>query len=434
MISRIFESLAGRATAADAVVKTDDTLSLAISAEGESRVSSSRTRASHLRLLHEGRIGFASTTGDDVKELVGQALASAASGEVLALLLPAAAPVPEVSTRTPQTAAADVGTLHHLARALGDRLVRSGRRVEVWAERSYGAVQVANSRSVLAGYDVTLAGAGAVVESIGAGWAPPVRVHCAASALPTLFEIEALVTLVEERLDPPLVGIPAAFPRQAAVCMAPRALATFLRPLKAALSGYEALLGASPFRGRMYEQVLDQAITVVDDPLEPGRPGSRPVDDDGVPSRRLPLISAGQVTGMIADLQLGARAGVPSTGHAWRVPGATARVGFTNLRMAPGKRSRDELLAEMGQGLLVLDLDWGTGPNPISGAITMKAPWAYLVEGGAVRGRLEGVVLSGNVFAALRGEVEVGNDLSWVGAQCLPSVVLRLTAYCNAWL
>ncbi len=432
MIGSILDSLAGRVTGADVVVKTDDTLSLAISPDGESRVMSSQFRTSHLRLLRDGRIGFASSTGADVAELIGHAMMSAASGEALPLLFPAAAPLPEVSTRTPQAAAADTSSLEYLARALGDRLLRSNRRVEVWAERSLGAIQVANSRAVWAGYDVTLAGVGAVVESIGAGWAPPLRVHCAAAALPTLLEVEALVAEVDQRLDPPIVALPGGFPREVPVCLAPRALGTFLGPLKAALTGRAALLGDSPLRGQLQQKVFNAAITLIDDPLASGRPGSRPIDDDGVPSRRLGLITAGYVTARLADLQVGASAGVPSTGHAWRFPGSSPRVGFTNLRMAPGAGSRSELLAGMGWGLWVADLEWGTGPNGISGAVTLKAPWAYLVQDGVVLGRLEGVVLSGNVFEALRGEVVVGNDAIWVSAQCLPSVVLRLTAYCNA--
>lgn len=426
MIVAVLDALAGRVASADLVVKTDDTLSLAISADGESRVMSDQTRTSHLRLLRDGRVGFASTHGDDVTDLIGHAMTAAASGEELPLLLPAAAPMPEVSTRNPQAAAADTATLDRLARGLANRLLRSDRRVEVWAERSSGAVQVANSRAVLAGYDVTLAGVGAVVESIGAGWAPPVRVHCAAAALPTLLDIEALVTEVDQRLAPPIVPLPAGLGKELPVCLAPRALATFLRPVRAALAGREALLGASPFRGRLQEQVVAAAITLVDDPLAAGRPGSRPVDDDGVPSRTLPLINAGYVVGLLADLQLGAKAGVPSTGHAWRFPGAPPRVGFTNLRMLPGSTSPAALLAGMGTGLLVADLDWGTGPNGLSGALTLRAPWAYLVESGAVVGRLEGVVLSGNVFNALNGEVAVGSDATWIGAQCLPSVVVRL--------
>lgn len=427
MIGRILDALAGRVTAVDAVVKTDDTLTLAISAEGDSRISGNRSRVSHVRLLREGRVGFASTTGDDVTELIGHAMASAASGEELPLLLPAAAPVPEVVTRTPQAAAADAGTLRQLARGLGDRLSRSDRRVEVWAERSNGAVQVANSRSVLAGYDVTLVGLGAVIESIGAGWAPPLRVHASGSALPTLLDVEALVSEVDQRLDPRIVGLPTRFPHEVKVCLAPRAVATFLRPLRAALSGHEALLGASRFRGRLQEQVLEESVTIIDDPLRPGRPGSRPVDDDGVPSRTIPLISGGVLTGLLADLELGARAGVPSTGHAWRLPDSSSRVGFTNLAMAPGVRRRDELLASTELGLFVADLDWGGGLNCISGAIRVRAPWAYLIEGGEVRGRLEGVVLSGNVFDSLNTDLAIGNDATWVGAQCLPTVVVRLS-------
>ena len=80
----------------------------------------------------------------------------------------------------------------------------------------------------------------------------------------------------------------------------------------------------------------------------------------------------------------------------------------------------------MGWGLLIADLEWGTGPNTLSGALTLSAPWSYLVAGGRVVGRLEGVVLSGNVFDALGGEVRVGNDAVWIGAQSLPSMVMRL--------
>src|SRR5262249_59557723 len=109
----------------------------------------------------------------------------------------APAPLPAVASHAPQAGAADAVTLDRLARALLERLQQSGRRVEVWAERASGSVQVANTRGVHAGYQATLAGVGAVVESIGAGWAPPCRVHAAGAALPTLGDIERLVAEVE---------------------------------------------------------------------------------------------------------------------------------------------------------------------------------------------------------------------------------------------
>ncbi|NOT07198.1 MAG: TldD/PmbA family protein, partial [Gemmatimonadales bacterium] len=347
-------------------------------------------------------------------------------GEELALFLPAPAPVPAVVTRAPQAAAADVGTLDGVARTLLERLTHSHRRVEAWAERSMGSVQVANTRGVLAGYDVTLAGAGVVVESIGAGSAPPLRLFWSGSSLPTLLDLEQMVTEAERRLGPPPLGPGALKVAAPPVYLTPRAVATFLRPVRAALVGYEALLGRSPFRGKAGEMVLDRKLSIVDDALTPGRPGSRPVDDDGVPSRRVPVVTEGVLQTCLADLMVGARAGVPSTGHAWRFPQAPPRVGFTNLRMAPGPDDEWARLAAARTGLLVHDLDWGPGPSPLGGIVTFRAPWCYLIEAGQVVGRLEGVVLSADVFEVLgEGRVRaVGNDATWVGAQCLPSLVV----------
>ena len=425
MIGRVLDALAGRVAAADVVMKTDDTLTLAISADGETRVAGGRSSASHLRVVRGGRAGCAVTRDDDVAELAGHAMMAAASGEELELFLPAPSPLAQVSTTTPQAAAAGTAVLDGLARALLDRLVRNNRRVEVWAERSYGSVRVANTRGVLAGYDSTLAGVGAVVEFIGAGWAPPCRVHLSGAALPTLFDIEGLVAEVDRRLDPPLLEVSRTVPASLPICLAPRAVVAFLRPLRAALLGHEAWLGRSPLRHRRGEQVFDEKLSVTDDPLAPERPGSRPIDDEGVPSRRLRLVERGRLLAFATDLSVGVRANAPSTGHGWRLPSVAPRVGFTNLRVEPGTANRNALLAGMGSGLLIADLDWGAGPNPLVGTIALRAPWAYLVEAGEVSGRLEGVVLTGNVFEVLQRIVAVGSDATWIGGHCLPSMVVE---------
>jgi len=425
MIARLLDRLAPRVGAADTVVKSDDLLSLAISPEGDTRTTSARSRTTYLRVLKDGRVGHAATTGDDAEDLVARSLAAASCGAEVALLLPAPAPLPGVASYAPHAVAADATTLDGLARALLERLQQSGRRVEVWAERASGRVLVANTRGVHAGYHATLAGVGAVVESIGAGWAPPCRVHMAGAGLPTLADVEALVAEVDRRLRPPILERYRPLATATPVCLAPRAAAAFLRPLRAALAGYEAWLGSSPLRDRLGERVFDEKLTVSDDPLAPGRPGSRPIDDDGVVSRRIPLIERGRLLALLADLEVGARAGVPSTGHGWRTPGAAPRVGPTNLRIAPGIEGPATLLTMLGRGLLIEELEWRGGPNALGGTLSLSAPWSYLVEGGVVRGRLEGVTLSGNVFNALGRLGAVGNDATWLGALCAPSLLVE---------
>jgi PmbA protein len=371
----------------------------------------------------DGRIGYASASGtpDGLRD---RALAAAHAGPPLELYLPLPAPLPEVPIRSPAVATADVPSLDGLARALFERLQRTHRRIEVWVERSIGSIQVGNTRGVLTGYDVSLAGAGVVIESIGAGYAPPCRVHQSGVALPELVELEELVDEVDRRLDPPLLQERRRFGAMLPVCFAPRAVAALLAPLRAALSGREALFGDSPLRDRLGERVFDPKLTITDDPLAPGRPGSRPVDDDGVVGRPISVIERGRVVAFLADLETGSRAGIPSTGHAWRTVGSGSRVGFTNLRIAPGVETRATLLTMMGRGLLVEDLEWRAGPNPIRGTFNLAAPWTYLVENGTMRGRLEGIRLGGNVYDLLTRIGAIGSDVTWVGAVCAPSLLL----------
>jgi predicted Zn-dependent protease len=93
--------------------------------------------------------------------------------------------------------------------------------------------------------------------------------------------------------------------------------------------------------------------------------------------------------------------------------------------VTPGIEGRATLLTMLGRGLLVEALEWSGPPNPLSGALALRTPWCYLVEGGAVRGRLEGVTLSGNLFELLGRLVAVGSDARWVGAVSVPSLVVE---------
>jgi PmbA protein len=424
VIERLLHAVAGRVAAADAVTKTDATVTVSLDDEGRVTVTESRSEVSHLRLARDGRVASASGTDLAPHLLAERVLADLPEGEPITLHFPAPAPLPGVMTRSPQAAAARADALLSMLRPFAGRLARTSRRVEVWAERSSGLIRVGNTRGVLAEYEASTVGVGAVIESIGAGAAPPCRLHVAGATMPSMVEIEGLVAETDRRLDPPPLES-LRLPARLTVCFAPRALAVLLLPLRAALLGREALLGRSPLRGRRGESLFDARFSLVDDALIPARPGSRPIDDDGVVSRRVDLVREGRLEAMAADLRIGALAGVPSTGNGWRPAFGPARAGFTNLLVRAGEADRSALLASLSPGLLIEDLDWGAGPNPLPGAIAARAPWAYLVEQGEVRGRVEGVSLTGNVFDLLTRVVAIGRDATWVGSWCAPSMVFE---------
>jgi PmbA protein len=126
----------------------------------------------------------------------------------------------------------------------------------------------------------------------------------------------------------------------------------------------------------------------------------------------------------VRDLATAARQQRPATGHGWRRGIRAPTVGFSNLRLEPGPDDRAALFRALGSGLLVADVSWGPAPNPEPGAFRVHAPWCFLVDQGAIVGRLPRAILSGNVFDLLRRVVAIGSDAGWIGAATLPSVIV----------
>src|SRR5262249_14304618 len=135
--------------------------------------------------------------------------------------------------------------------------------------------------------------------------------------LPSDADLETLVRSLETRLTaalkivtPPEGAMPVVF--------TPAGLAAIVLPLEQALSGTTVLQGSSPLAGKIGEMLFDARLSIIDDPLAPGRPVSRPVDDECVPSRSNALVERGKVGKFVYDLETAARAKTESTGNGRR--------------------------------------------------------------------------------------------------------------------
>lgn len=424
MITRLLDGARSRVQMADVVAKTDETLTLRLR-EGEVVAAHTAEQAGHnLRVVAEGRVGVAGTTDLDADALFEAALASAAAGEEAPLLLPSPSPLPKVHTHVPRAAAASVVELVQLGRRITDRLRQGGRSVTLHVERSVGSVQVGNTRGVDTEYQVTLVALDVEVVTQSDDGGVRAVGHLAGADLPDQEAVEALVADLEQRLAWAATSAPAPA-TNAPVLLLPEALRTFLGPVQQALVGKAHLLGTSPLADRLGEQVLHPSLFLTDDPLCHGRAGSRPVDDEGVPSFRAPLIEGGVFRRCIYDLETGALAARPSTGHGRRSTFGKAQPAFSNLVLDAGEEDLDSLLAIMGDGLLVDAVAGGTGGSSRSGTFTHPVVLGYRVQGGEVAGRVEGVVIAGNVFDSLASIGGIGRDARWIGSSHLPPLLLH---------
>jgi PmbA protein len=126
-------------------------------------------------------------------------------------------------------------------------------------------------------------------------------------------------------------------------------------------------------------------VTIHDDGRDPaGLPAG--FDAEGVPKQRLALLDAGVCRDLVFDAETAARAGRTSTGHGLPAPNAWGPFP-TNMVMAPGDASWEELIGGLDRGLLVTRFHY---TNPVHSkrliVTGMTRDGTFLVEGGRVVG------------------------------------------------
>ena len=418
MIPRLLELIHRAGARGDLVAKQDETLVLELADGALVRAAVLRERGVNVRVLREGRSGVAGTTDDDADAVVGAAVAGSEHGPPAEVDLPEARPLPRVLTRVPRAAAVASDELRFLGQMVSDRLVGEGRRVTVAVERGIGSVRIANSVGLDAGYETSLV---AVLGEVTLKDGTAIRSHLAGADLPEGETIERLVEGLRRQLT--WTQVDAATPRgHLPVCFLPAAAASLIAPARTALLGRSALQGASPFAARIGERAFDPGLTIIDDPTMDARPGSRPLDDEGVPSSRTVVVESGVVKGLLYDLESATRAGTRSTGHARRTTFGKPQTAWSNVVVEPGPHNLESLLGMIEDGLLVgaLEDEGHVGP---AGGFTLPVALGWRVVKGEVVGRVKGAVIAGNAYELLAKLRGIGRETEWRGSQCLPAMV-----------
>jgi PmbA protein len=386
----------------------------------------------NLRVVSGGRVGIAGSTAVDAAPiaLVERALASAELGEPLALVFPSSAPLPRVPTAFDRAANASLDALIAIGRELVERLAREGCQVNVTVEREIASTQVANTMGADGAYRSTGVAISAEIWRISGNDVLAIGDGFEGADLPTPEALTALVRSVESRLELALtvVGSPEG---SLPVVFTPAGISALFLPVTQALSGKAVFQGISPLAGKLGEPVFDPAFTLVDDPLTPGRSASRPIDDECVPSRAMPLVERGIVKQFIYDLETAARAGTTSTGHGQRGIFSKPVPAYTNIILGEGGRGKGDgtlgggLLADIKDGLLVDDLIGVGQGNVIGGAFSHPVALAYRIERGEITGRVKDAAIAGNSYELLKRIGGFGNDRRWYGARWTPSLLLE---------
>jgi TldD protein len=167
----------------------------------------------------------------------------------------------------------------------------------------------------------------------------------------------------------------------------------------------------SVYRGKIGEKVADESVTMVDDPTLPNIYGHYKFDDEGTPAQRNVLIENGILKRYMTDILSSELYGLPLTGNGRRESyRAVPMPRMSNTFLLPGQCSFDEMLARMGNGLLVKKMGGGE-VNPTSGDFVFYVSEAYVVDQGKVKYPVRGAILTGNGPESLRNITALGDNL-----------------------
>jgi PmbA protein len=200
----------------------------------------------------------------------------------------------------------------------------------------------------------------------------------------------------------------------------PDAARAILGMLAGCVMGSSIWRKSSYLVGREGTRVASDLVTVVDDPLIPRAPGSRPFDGEGLASRKNVVVEKGVLRTYLCDSYSARKLGRESTASAVRGGGAGVGPTTSNFVLQPGPDSNEAIVKGTARGLYVVEM-MGFGFNAVTGDFSRGAA-GFWIEDGKLAYPVSEVTISLNVDDMWQRIDAVGSDLDLRTATAAPTI------------
>lgn len=192
--------------------------------------------------------------------------------------------------------------------------------------------------------------------------------------------------------------------------------------------------GKSLFIGKLGQKIASEKFQLVDDPFEATGSSLRPFDDEGAASQKTVLLEKGVLKNFLTNLEYAKKMNLPHTAHAARSPASQLGISPTNLVVAKGTKSLEELLSSYEKVVYLTEFAGGlhAGFKESTGDFSMPAE-GFFYENGKSTGPIDQFVMSGNVLDLLRDIQELGNKYNKPGSSMIcPDVLVKSLSFAGA--
>lgn len=182
--------------------------------------------------------------------------------------------------------------------------------------------------------------------------------------------------------------------------------------------------GRSMMKGRLGTPVASSCFTLVDDGRVPWRAGSSSWDSEGVQTQKTKLITAGIADSYLYNLQYALKDGVNSTGSCTRGLTSLPDIGTSNLIVAPGSRTFDNIMSDVSDGIYLTEFMGLHTIDTVSGDFSIGAK-GIKIENGVLTTPVSTVTIASNLLDLLKNIALVGNDSVWSSTILCPTLVVE---------
>ncbi|MFB3905317.1 MAG: TldD/PmbA family protein [Acidobacteriota bacterium] len=191
-----------------------------------------------------------------------------------------------------------------------------------------------------------------------------------------------------------------------------RGVGRILGGLISAMSGPNVQQKRSFLMDKKGQKIASDTFTIADDPFLVGGFGSGLYDSEGMATRKRTFVEAGVLKDFYIDWYYSRKLGCePTIG------------GPTNLIIPPGKRSVDQIMADLGRGILINDFIGGNS-NSTTGDFSIGIG-GFLFENGKPVQTVAEMNVADNHLKFWGKLVEIANDPWPYGSWLTPSLVFK---------
>lgn len=201
-----------------------------------------------------------------------------------------------------------------------------------------------------------------------------------------------------------------------------RVASSLIGHLVVASNGSMITRGSSWLMNALGEAVLPKGLSVRENPHRNRISGSRPFDAEGLATKSRLIVDDGVLTGWTLDLANARKLGMESTASASRGTSSPPSPSVTNIELTSGSATRDELIEEMGTGLLVTSMI-GSTINPNTGDYSRGAS-GFWIEQGEIQYPVNECTIAGNLRDMLMS-IKPANDARTHLSRVVPSLLVE---------